>query len=88
MSGAADGTRKRGAGAIPLHLSREHGTMQTAIVTRGEARTFLMHFVGGNGIAERQFAGLSSPLARPGRFSHREPLVHAIDNWILDQLDR
>ncbi len=40
-----------------------------------------------NEIAERQFAGLASPLARPGRFSHREPLVHAIDNWILDQLD-
>ncbi len=39
-----------------------------------------------NEIAERQFAGLSSPLARPGRFSHREPLVHAIDNWILDQV--
>ena len=39
-----------------------------------------------NEIAERQFAGLSSALARPGRFSHREPLVHAIDNWILDQL--
>ena len=39
-----------------------------------------------NEISERQFAGLSSPLARPGRFSHREPLVHAIDNWILDQV--
>ena len=39
-----------------------------------------------NEIAERQFAGLSSPLARPGRFSHREPLVHAIDNWVLDQV--
>ncbi len=39
-----------------------------------------------NEIAERQFAGLSSPLARPGRFSHREPLVHVIDNWVLDQV--
>ncbi len=37
-------------------------------------------------IAERQFAGLSSPLARPGRFSHREPLVHVIDNWVLDRV--
>ena len=36
-----------------------------------------------NEIAERQVAGLSSPLARPGRFSHREPLVHAINNWTL-----
>ena len=39
-----------------------------------------------NDIAERQFAGLSSPLARPGRFSDREPLVHVIDNWVLDQV--
>ena len=39
-----------------------------------------------NGIAERQFAGLSSPLARPRRFSYREPLVHTIDNRILDQV--
>ena len=39
-----------------------------------------------NDIAERQFAGLASPLARAGRFSHREPLVHAIDNWVLDQV--
>lgn len=36
--------------------------------------------------SERQQRGLDSPLARPGRFSHREPLVHAIDNWILDRV--
>ena len=39
-----------------------------------------------NAIAEVQYNGLSSPLARPGRFSHREPLVHVIDNWVLDQV--
>ena len=39
-----------------------------------------------NAIAERQFEGLSSPLARPGRFSEREPLVHVIDNWVLDRV--
>ena len=39
--------------------------------------------------SERQHKGLDSPYAPPGRFSHREPLVHQIDNWILDQvLDR
>jgi phenylpropionate dioxygenase-like ring-hydroxylating dioxygenase large terminal subunit len=39
--------------------------------------------------SERQQKGLDSPYAPPGRFSHREPLVHQIDNWILDQvLDR
>ena len=31
----------------PLHLFREHGTMQTAIAPRGDARTYLTHFVGG-----------------------------------------
>ena len=25
-------------------------------------------------------------LARPGRFSEREPMVHVIDNWVLDQV--
>jgi choline monooxygenase len=39
--------------------------------------------------SERQQKGVDSPYAPPGRFSHREPLVHQIDNWILDQvLDR
>jgi len=36
--------------------------------------------------SERQQRGLDSPLARPGRFSYREPLVHEIDNWILDRV--
>ena len=39
--------------------------------------------------SERQQRGLSSPFALPGRFAHREPLVHEIDNWVLDRvLDR
>jgi phenylpropionate dioxygenase-like ring-hydroxylating dioxygenase large terminal subunit len=36
--------------------------------------------------SERQQRGLNSPFALPGRFSHREPLVHTIDNWILDRV--
>jgi choline monooxygenase len=36
--------------------------------------------------SERQQRGLASPLAQPGRFSHREPLVHLIDNWVLDRV--
>jgi phenylpropionate dioxygenase-like ring-hydroxylating dioxygenase large terminal subunit len=36
--------------------------------------------------SELQQRGLSSPLARPGRFSWREPLVHQIDNWVLDRV--
>jgi nucleotide-binding universal stress UspA family protein len=36
--------------------------------------------------SERQQKGLESPYASAGRFSHREPLVHAIDNWILDRV--
>ena len=39
-----------------------------------------------NGISEKQLEGLSNPLSRPGRFSGLEPLVHAIDNWILDRV--
>jgi choline monooxygenase len=39
-----------------------------------------------NSAAEMQFAGMNQPFARPSRFSHREPLVHAIDNWILDRM--
>jgi choline monooxygenase len=39
-----------------------------------------------NEISERQLQGLSNPLTRPGRLSSREPLVHAIDNWVLDQV--
>jgi phenylpropionate dioxygenase-like ring-hydroxylating dioxygenase large terminal subunit len=34
----------------------------------------------------RQQRGLETPFAPAGRFSHREPLVHEIDNWILDQV--
>ncbi len=34
----------------------------------------------------RQQRGLETPYAPPGRFSYREPLVHQIDNWILDQV--
>ena len=56
--------------AVAAHYSRR---FETAVAEDDE-------------IAERQFAGLSSPLVRPGRFSRREPLVHAIDNWILDQV--
>jgi len=39
-----------------------------------------------NAISERQLAGLNHPLARAGRLSRREPLVHTIDNWILDRV--
>jgi len=36
--------------------------------------------------SERQQRGLDSPFAQAGRFSYREPLVHAIDTWILDRV--
>jgi phenylpropionate dioxygenase-like ring-hydroxylating dioxygenase large terminal subunit len=39
-----------------------------------------------NGISEVQLQGLSNPFSRPGRFSSMEPLVHTIDNWILDRV--
>ena len=39
-----------------------------------------------NQISERQQAGLESQLARPGRLSAHEPVVHALDNWVLDRV--
>jgi choline monooxygenase len=39
-----------------------------------------------NGISEVQLQGLSNPFSRAGRFSSMEPLVHTIDNWILDRV--
>jgi phenylpropionate dioxygenase-like ring-hydroxylating dioxygenase large terminal subunit len=39
-----------------------------------------------NGISELQLQGLSNPFSRAGRFSSMEPLVHTIDNWILDRV--
>ncbi len=33
-----------------------------------------------------QQVGIASPFVRPGRFCFREPLVHQIDNWILDRV--
>ncbi len=39
-----------------------------------------------NEISELQQAGLRSPFARAGRFSYMEPLVHLIDNWVLDRV--
>jgi phenylpropionate dioxygenase-like ring-hydroxylating dioxygenase large terminal subunit len=39
-----------------------------------------------NFISERQMAGVAHPLARPGRLTRREPLVHTIDNWVLNRV--
>ena len=36
--------------------------------------------------SDRQQKGVTSPYCLPGRFSYREPLVHAIDNWVLDRV--
>ena len=47
MSGAAVGALEGGAAPVPVHLSKEHGIMQAALTPRGDARTFLTHFVGG-----------------------------------------
>jgi len=33
-----------------------------------------------------QQQGMCAPLTRPGRLSEHEPLVHAIDNWVLDHV--
>jgi hypothetical protein len=40
-----------------------------------------------NDISEIQQRGLSSPFARAGRYSHLEPLVHSLANWVLDRME-
>ena len=37
-------------------------------------------------ISVLQQQGISAPFSRPGRLSEHEPLVHAIDNWVLDRV--
>ena len=39
-----------------------------------------------NDISERQQVGLNSSLCPPGRLSVHEPVVHALDNWVLDRV--
>lgn len=39
-----------------------------------------------NSASVLQFEGLNQPFGRAGRFSSREPLVHAISNWMLDRM--
>ena len=39
-----------------------------------------------NKATELHFAGLQNPLGRPGRYSTREPLVHTINNWIINRV--
>ena len=39
-----------------------------------------------NAITEEQHAGLRSAFARPGPLCWREPVVHALDNWVLDRV--
>jgi len=39
-----------------------------------------------NEICALQQTGLRSPLCRAGRFSDKEKIVHAFDNWILDRV--
>jgi choline monooxygenase len=39
-----------------------------------------------NKIAEMQQAGLECSFSQPGRLSLHEPVVHAIDQWVLDRL--
>jgi hypothetical protein len=36
--------------------------------------------------SDRQQKDFDSPFCRPWRYSYREPLVHEIDNWILDRV--
>ena len=39
-----------------------------------------------NYISERQQEGLGSSFCAAGRLSVHEPVVHALDNWVLDRV--
>lgn len=39
-----------------------------------------------NDIAEKQHRGLKTVLAKPGRLSPKERIVHKLDNWVLDRV--
>ena len=39
-----------------------------------------------NAITQEQHAGLQSAFSRPGPLCWREPVVHALDNWVLDRV--
>jgi choline monooxygenase len=39
-----------------------------------------------NHISETQQLGIRSSFSRPGRYSHLEPVVHEIANWMLDRV--
>lgn len=39
-----------------------------------------------NDISEVQQIGLNSRLGLPGRFSLKEPIVHALDNWVISRI--
>ncbi len=67
---AADAMRDPGFEAIAWHCY---------------ARTDRSHTEDAAATANQQ-RGLASPHAWPGRYSHREAGVHAVDNWILDQV--
>lgn len=49
-------------------------------------KRFFMVIGEDSAIAETQFAGISNPLAKPGRYSGFEKLVYLFDNWVLDRV--
>lgn len=80
---AADRTRVLTGLCVPEAAARQPEL--AAILPDYVARTDASHNED-NRATEMQQRGLASPHARPGRFSHREAGVHAVDNWILDRV--
>jgi hypothetical protein len=39
-----------------------------------------------NRICERQQLGINSRWCRPGRFSHHEEVVHAMNRWVIQKV--
>jgi phenylpropionate dioxygenase-like ring-hydroxylating dioxygenase large terminal subunit len=63
-------------------------------VARGDFEEIVQHYYKrwdisipeDNEISAIQQRGLASPLARPGRLTYLEPLVHDLANWVLDRV--
>jgi len=82
--------------AGPLHCQVRSGAcFPKAVRARNDFATVVQKYyrrwdrsiVEDNEISELQQRGLSSPFAQAGRYSHLEPLVHSLANWLLDRME-
>ena len=80
---AADRMRVIIGSCFPRHIAERENFEQEAAVYYKRWDKALPE---DNKISERQQRGLASSLSRPGRLSAHEPVVQALDNWVLDRI--